>query len=348
MTPRRAPSITYCVVAGSSPAELRGELSRHWLEDPAIRVVIERRQGERRGASRRLAAGCGPPEGDRRKLRSETGRRLADRRAATVLVATPPALPLEAIPHADHVVFVERLDVGEQKARDVRTLRLVLRLQSGDESAFADLYLGHFDQVCSYLRTALGDFHEAEDVTQRVFLRVLRALPRYEVRPAVPFRAWLFRIARNEALRQLRGQGIVEVEDPTTVERRRDSDPVEERSDTWDWLSDAELSEQMELLPLAQRQALTLRHLVGFNVHEIGMVLDRTPEAVRMLEHRAMRSLRERLTQGGFRPNRSVNPRTPMLARVRIAPVLRGRRFALNASRPAAPLALGRAAWRAR
>jgi RNA polymerase sigma-70 factor (ECF subfamily) len=347
MTPDEERGITYCIVPRALAGAVHDSLSGEWNGDPSIRVVVERRNAERRGAARRL--GNGSPRGvsERRKLRSENGRRLADRRALTVPAAAP-ALPPIAMPHAARLVFAQRLEPTEQHVRDVESLRLVLRVQSGDESAFAELYLDQFDDVCSYLRTALRDFHEAEDVTQRVFLRVLNALPRYEVRRGIPFRAWLFRIARNEALRHLRKQGIVEVEDPTTVERLRDRDVVDEPPGTWDWVSDAELAQQMDRLPLAQRQALTLRHLVGLNVHEIAMVLDRTPEAVRMLEHRAMRSLREGLKQTGFARGRSLNPRTPMLVRMRIAPVLRGRRFALNNSRPAGDLSLRRAAWRTR
>ncbi|HEX6510518.1 MAG TPA: RNA polymerase sigma factor, partial [Chloroflexota bacterium] len=84
---------------------------------------------------------------------------------------------------------------GGADAGDER--RLVERART-DGDAFGQLYAIHVDRVFRYLRTYTESEDDAADLTQNVFLRVLEALPRYQER-GLPFRAWLFRIARNAA-----------------------------------------------------------------------------------------------------------------------------------------------------
>src|SRR5687768_7988913 len=79
---------------------------------------------------------------------------------------------------------------------------LVLRCQAGDEAAFAELVQLYQPRLSYYLRKMLRNVHGAEDVLQNVWLEVFRAVPRLV--DAGAFRTWLYRIARNWALRELR------------------------------------------------------------------------------------------------------------------------------------------------
>lgn len=72
---------------------------------------------------------------------------------------------------------------------------LVRRYLGGDVSAFDELVRRHAPGLLGFLLSRLRDRPRAEDVLQEMFLRVLRALPRYRHRDR--FRAWLFRIAQN-------------------------------------------------------------------------------------------------------------------------------------------------------
>jgi RNA polymerase sigma-70 factor (ECF subfamily) len=127
-------------------------------------------------------------------------------------------------------------------------------------------------------------------------MRVLEALPGYERREA-PFRAWLFRIVRNTAIDRLRQRQRLSPEEPGVLARRRDEGSAIPAPDSNRWLEDAVLLGQIERLPLAQRQVIVLRYMMEFKTAEIAGVLNRSPEAVRQLHHRAMRFLRERMVQ---------------------------------------------------
>jgi RNA polymerase sigma-70 factor (ECF subfamily) len=79
---------------------------------------------------------------------------------------------------------------------------LVLRCQTGDESAFTELVARYQPRLRCYLRKLLRDTTAAEDALQEVWLDVLRAVAR--LADAGAFRAWLYRVARDRALRELR------------------------------------------------------------------------------------------------------------------------------------------------
>jgi RNA polymerase sigma-70 factor (ECF subfamily) len=302
-----------CIVPRELAEELSERLEEHWEGDRSVRVVVERRRRERR----RIQAAGGQRVGERREAPRE---------------AVPPELPAFARRYAERLLFVERVAPGRWNAEDEQTNRLLLRAQSGDMEAFGEIYRRHFDRIYTYARVALCDPHEAEDVTQQVFANVLRALPRYEVRRDSPFGAWLFRIARNAVLRALARNGRFQIEEPAELDRRIES-PSPEAMHGREWVSDHQLAILVERLPPVQRQVIVLRYLLDYSTEEIADVVGRTPVAVRMLEHRAMRTLQARLIacQSSLQPARDATPaHSPMLARVRSLPVTSSRRIALE------------------
>jgi RNA polymerase sigma-70 factor (ECF subfamily) len=215
-----------------------------------------------------------------------------------------------------------------QPLADEETARLVPLAQSGDSAALAEIYMRHFDNVYAYLRVALNDAQEAEDATQQVFTKVLESLDSYEQR-GQPFRAWLFRIARNQAIDHLRKHGRVEVEEPARIELRRAPDSGADLR-ALQWTSDGEILMLVERLPAGQRQVIVLRYVLEFSTSEIAEILERSQEAVRQLHSRALRFLEQRLTALG---------REPCVGSRRLASRAHGRRGAL---RPAHAFTLAR------
>jgi RNA polymerase sigma-70 factor (ECF subfamily) len=321
--------VVYCLIPRDLAPRLHEQLRRHFARDPLVQVVVERRAEERRSGSDRRSAEAGA-EGrasERRRIRAVQGRRVAERRGALVAVDALGGLPRRARAHADRLVFVERIEPRSQVVEDADTARLVARIQAGDRDAFALLYMRYFDRVYGYLRMVLADPHAAEDAAQQVFVKVLGGLPRYQ-RRRQPFRAWLFVIARNEALGELRKQSRVELTEPAELEDARAAPLAEEPElGALHWISDSELLMLIERLPLAQQQVLMLRYALDLSHAEIAQVLGRTPEDARILQHRALRFLQARLAALG----RETRPRgAPHMRRThKHALIARRRRFAL-------------------
>jgi RNA polymerase sigma-70 factor, ECF subfamily len=285
--------LVYCIIPPELAAKLHETLREHFRDDPSVSVVVDLRRGSRRLiVDRRQSAEPSPPAVERRRIKNSAGRRVADRRAETNAIA-PPGLPPEAARFQNRLVFVERVEPSDQQALDADTKRLVTRFQAGEESLFEEIYLRHFGSVYGYAHAAVRSDHDAEDVAQQVFLRVLQALPGYEVR-VVSFRAWLFRIARHMVLDWLRRSQRIVVEDPAELGSRQDALHADDSVDL-DWLSEREVAFQVDRLPRAQREVIVLRYLLDLGYEEIATLIGETPRGARHLHTRAIRLLQGRL-----------------------------------------------------
>jgi RNA polymerase sigma-70 factor, ECF subfamily len=172
--------------------------------------------------------------------------------------------------------------------------RAAVAAARADPAAFAVLYRRYLDRVYSYAFYQLGDHHDAEDATARTFLAALRAIGSFRDEGA-SFRAWLFRIARNtianahrtRARRRTEPLETISVEPPAP-----DADPagLALRSE-----EARRVRVAVAALPDDRRQVVLLRFADGLSAREIGQVLDRSEGAVRVLLHRALRDLADRL-----------------------------------------------------
>jgi RNA polymerase sigma-70 factor (ECF subfamily) len=156
------------------------------------------------------------------------------------------------------------------------------RAKDGDLDALRFLYLRYADNVYGYVCSIVRDEHEAEDVTQHVFSKLMTGLARYEPR-LVPFSAWILRVAHNAAIDHVRARRPVPCEE---VRSRELADDVsgQERF--------AELRLALDALPAEQRDVIMLRFLVGLSAGEIAQRLGRSEDAVHGLQHRGRRRLR--------------------------------------------------------
>jgi len=175
-----------------------------------------------------------------------------------------------------------------------RTTRLaVARARQGDHEALRYLYTRYADNVYSYVASMLRNHHEAEDVTQQVFAKLIDSLGHYEDRGA-PFLSWLVRLARNAAIDQLRARRAVPVADPVASQTPAEESSARDRRET--------LRSALESLPDDQREIIVLRHVGGLAPAEIAARLGRSESAVNGLHHRGRRALRAELTRLGAAP----------------------------------------------
>jgi RNA polymerase sigma-70 factor, ECF subfamily len=173
-------------------------------------------------------------------------------------------------------------------APDVRSL--VERAQAGDREALEELYLIHFDRIYSYLHLSVGNRHDAEDLTTQTFLRMLEAIGRFRWQ-AVPFSAWLFRIAHNLSIDHFRSRRRVQSEDDLPEPPGQAESSAEEQA--MDSIGHAGMLALIEQLSAEQRQVLTLKFLFGFANAEVAGILGKTEGAVKSLQHRALASLQK-------------------------------------------------------
>jgi RNA polymerase sigma-70 factor (ECF subfamily) len=181
----------------------------------------------------------------------------------------------------------------ETERRPGEIARAVARAKQGDHAAMRFLYLRYSGNVYGYARSIVRNDHDAEDVVQQVFTRMMTAIRSYEQR-SVPFSAWLLRITHNMAIDYVRRRtpAVDEPERPVAEER-----PQFESHQLRGILHDA-LTE----LPDVQREILVLRHVGGYSPGEIAERLGRTENSVHGLHHRGRRALQHALTQAGATP----------------------------------------------
>jgi RNA polymerase sigma-70 factor, ECF subfamily len=171
--------------------------------------------------------------------------------------------------------------------------RLVGSAQRGDRSALEELYLLHFDRIYGYLQLSVGNRHDAEDLTNQTFIKMLESIDRFVWRHA-PFSAWLFRIAHNLAMDHFRaGRRWQPEEEPREPPNAFEPSAEDEALHT---IGRESMLGMIEGLSDDQRQVLTLKFVFDFSNAEVATILGKTEGAIKSLQHRALASLQRSLT----------------------------------------------------
>jgi RNA polymerase sigma-70 factor (ECF subfamily) len=183
-------------------------------------------------------------------------------------------------------------DAGKQETNtDVR--RLVERAQHGDRSALEELYLMHFDRIYSYLHLSVGNRHDAEDLTNQTFVKMLESIGRFQWRK-VPISAWLFRIAHNLAMDHFRATRRMQPEDELPEPEHAEHSAEEE---AFQAIGRRSMLTLIENLSHDQQQVLTLKFVFNFGNGEVATILGKTEGAIKSLQHRALATLHRQLSK---------------------------------------------------
>ena len=172
---------------------------------------------------------------------------------------------------------------------------LALRASKGDADAFSSLYEQYFDRIYRYVFFKTSHVAEAEDLTERVFLKAWEAMARYRERGG-GFRTWLYRIAHNTVIDYHRTK-------KDTIALQDVSQPLAETAP----LPEQVLVKQEEIeqlhaaiaqLPDEQQQILILRFVEGISHSEVAAIVGKSEGACRVVQCRALAALHEILEQG--------------------------------------------------
>jgi len=165
------------------------------------------------------------------------------------------------------------------------------RAVRGDREAFGELYERYVDRIYNYVFYRTGNIHDAEDLTERVFMRALRHIGNYHNR-GLPVSAWFYRIAHNLVANWHRDNS------------RRKEVPIEDRIVATSQSEHPErellISEQNEellliirRLPPERQLLLILKFVDHLSNAEIGHIMGRTEGAIKSLYHRTLLVVRD-------------------------------------------------------
>ena len=183
-------------------------------------------------------------------------------------------------------------------------VRLMLKVQEGDETAFPELFQRFGPRVLQYVRRLVGSEARAEEITQDVFVQMFRFRDRY--RPESKLSTWVFTIATNLCLNELRRperQLRVDLWDRRDNEERPEGPPLPDPDalTAEQGASSREMARALEKaiaeLPPKQRAAILLSRLDGLAYEDVGAVLGCSEGAVKALVFRATHGLKRTLRE---------------------------------------------------
>jgi len=179
---------------------------------------------------------------------------------------------------------------------------LMLRVKEGDTGAFTELVEKYKQPVMNLVYRTVHDATEAEDLAQNVFVQVFKSAPRYK--STAKFSTWLFTIARNLCLNEIRRRSRHPTESLDTPHPEQEDQPLHQFEDKKtasppETLLHGELARKIDDaladLPENQRSAVLLCRQEDLSYEEIAEILGCSVSATKSLIHQGRETLKERL-----------------------------------------------------
>ncbi|MDD2472340.1 MAG: sigma-70 family RNA polymerase sigma factor [Dehalococcoidales bacterium] len=168
---------------------------------------------------------------------------------------------------------------------------LVNRAKEYDQEAFGQIYEENFDKIFRYIAIKIGNRMEAEDLTQQVFMKALKAISSYKWKD-VPFSAWLYKIAHNQVVDYIRKKS----RQPET-ELNEDITAIEDNP-----YKAAELKVELEELSCAlrkltplQQEVISLRFSCEMPIAQVAQIMGKKEGAIKALQYSAIQALRKHM-----------------------------------------------------
>lgn len=194
--------------------------------------------------------------------------------------------------------MIERIAPDEQVDLDTPDddVRLMLAFQAGDEACFNQLFQKYKRPIVAFAYRFSGRASVAEELAQEIFVKCYMAAPKYQA--SARFSSWLFRIARNHCLNEIRRQ---DYRNPT---QSFDETWQGETCETPETQAQARrlqkvVTDALAALPENQRTALLLSRFHAMSYEDIAETMDTSLSAVKSLLNRAKTAMTKRLNAAG-------------------------------------------------
>jgi RNA polymerase sigma-70 factor (ECF subfamily) len=181
----------------------------------------------------------------------------------------------------------------------------------GDSEAFGELYERYVTRIYNYIFYRIGSSYDAEDLTERVFMRALRHIGSYNNR-GLPFSAWLYRIAHNLVANWYRDNSRrKEIPlDDGIMTSHQSSFPEQEVLHTEER---ERLLQVIRKLPTDRQQLVILKFVDHLSNAEIGQIMCRTEGAIKSLYHRTLLTIRDELLSLSIGVDENIDPNILMI-----------------------------------
>jgi RNA polymerase sigma-70 factor (ECF subfamily) len=172
---------------------------------------------------------------------------------------------------------------------DLELPRIIARAKAGDAGAFGELYTRYAGLILRYLYVRVHEQEGAQDLTQEVFVRVIKGIGGFEYRGEKSFLGWLYTIAGNVLIGQARRKRAIStpLDESIEIVDPHGQDAVHSIFDR------VALEQAIAQLTEDQQQVLTLKFFADMTNQEIATVIGRTEGAVKALQHRALHALQQ-------------------------------------------------------
>jgi RNA polymerase sigma-70 factor (ECF subfamily) len=177
--------------------------------------------------------------------------------------------------------------------------RLMLRFKDGDTEAFEHLFSRYTRAIMNYAYRFVRNRETAEELAQEIFLRVYEGAAGYQ--PKAKFTTWLYRIATNVCLNEIRKPRFRVAHQSLATARLddRDTHALEARSESDMSLAQEAIShalrQALNQIPDKQRIAFILNKYQELSYAEVAEIMGTSEKAVKSLIHRAKEALAEKL-----------------------------------------------------
>ncbi len=171
--------------------------------------------------------------------------------------------------------------------------------QEGDQEAFEEIFEAFLAPIYRFVLFRIDDIENAEKLTEEIFLTIWKRIKRFKKDGKAPFAVWVFQIAHKKIVNFLERVKKTSPERQQFLEESKRKKREELERISFEEQEKSMLSRALAKTPSSQAEAVILKYFCGLTNEDIGMILEKTSGAVRILQSRGLKKLREAFEEEG-------------------------------------------------